>query len=509
MILRIANPHMRPSRLLPFVLAAACGVPRSSSAPTPSRAVPRVGVRALRHSIDSVVNSPEFANANWGVLAVTSTGDTLYSRNAGKLFMPASNQKLLTSSVALTQLGADFRYKTVVMARHGLDEGVLHGDLYVIGRGDPSFSDHMRRDAMLPLREVAESLSARGIRRITGRLEAAGNAFPDPTLGFGWSWDDLEAAYSAPTDELLFNEGFTNVIVRAGASVGDSAHIGTRPTKTWPTIRGSVTTVARPTLPLDSMSRARRPAVLVRKDTLTGEVWISGTIAIGDSAVEAVTHRDPDAAFLAALKEALNDGGIAVDGTELQELPPPITDTLAVIVSPPLSEILPAFLKPSQNQMGEMLFKTLGLERDTIGTAVAARRVIAAQLKAWGARDDGYVIHDGSGLSRYDYVSPETIIRVLDAMRTGPNFSVFYASLPIAGVDGTIKTRMRGTPAENNVHAKTGSVAQARSLSGFVQSLGGDTVMFSILANNWTAPAREVERAADSIAARLASYRRH
>jgi D-alanyl-D-alanine carboxypeptidase/D-alanyl-D-alanine-endopeptidase (penicillin-binding protein 4) len=133
---------------------------------------------------------------------------------------------------------------------------------------------------------------------------------------------------------------------------------------------------------------------------------------------------------------------------------------------------------------------------------------VEAQLKAWGARDDGYIVRDGSGLSRYDYVSPETIIHVLDAMRHSPSFPVFYEALPIAGVDGTIRTRMRGTPAANNVHAKTGSVAQARSLSGYVRALNGDTLMFSILANNWSVPAGRVTSAADSIAARLASYRR-
>ena len=498
---------MRHSPLSLLIFAAACGFPTGHTAPTPSGAVPRVGVKALRCAVDSVVNAPEFSNGHWGVLVITTSGDTLYSRNAGKLFIPASNQKLLTSSVALTQLGPDYRYRTSFIPRGPVVDGVLDGDLLVIGRGDPSVSDHMRHDAMLPLREVAESLSARGIKRVRGQLVPDGNAFPDPVLGFGWSWDDLEEGYSAATDELSFNDGVTNVIVRAGRSVGDSASIETRPTRTWPTLRGSVTTVAPVPPSTDSAPRDLRPLIVVRKDTLTGDVIVTGTIALGDSSVETVTHRDPDAAYIAALGEALRERGIVVSG-ELVADRPPLGDPITVMLSPPLREILPALLKESQNQIAEMLFKTVGLERGAAGTASAARRVVEAQLKAWGARDDGYIVRDGSGLSRFDYVSPETIVHVLDAMRRGPYFPTFYQALPIAGVDGTVRMRMRGTLAENNVHAKTGFVAQVRSLSGYVRSLDGDTLMFSILANNWSVPPRNVLRAIDSIVVRLASYRR-
>lgn len=497
---------MRLSRLFPLVLAAGCGVLAPASGLAPSGAFPRVGARALRRAIDSVTTSPEFSNGHWGVLAVTASGDTLYSRNAGKLFLPASNQKLLTGAVALAQLGPDYRYRTVFVAHGLIVDGVLEGDLAVIGRGDPSVSDHMLHDAMQPLRAVADSLAGRGIRRIRGTVRPEGNAFPEPVLGFGWSWDDLDADYSAATDELLFNEGFSEVVVRGGRAPGDSPQIETRPTHTWPKLRTSVTTVARVPNTTDSMSRVPRPGVHVRKDTLTGDVFVDGTIAAGDSVIETVTHRDPDAAYIAALREAMTDRGIAIgDGAVPGQTR---ADTVGVITSPPLSAILPIFLKPSQNQIGEILFKTLGLERGQSDTADAARHVVEAQLKAWGARDDGYVVRDGSGLSRYDYVSPETIVHVLDAMRHSQDFLLFYQSLPVAGVDGTIQNRMRGTPAENNVHAKTGSVAQARSLSGYVRALDGDTVMFSILANNWSVSADRVTAAADSIAARLASYRR-
>src|SRR5690349_19562441 len=177
---------------------------------------------SLRAFIDSMADAPEFSNAHWGILIVDpERGDTLYSRNAGKLFMPASNMKILTSAVATARLGMDFRYRTTFAARGSVNGGTLSGDLVVIGRGDPSVSDHMLGDAMIPIRAIADSISQRGIQHITGRIVAGGNAFPDASLGYGWSYDDLEDSYSAPTDELLFNEGFSEIRVQGGARSGD------------------------------------------------------------------------------------------------------------------------------------------------------------------------------------------------------------------------------------------------------------------------------------------------
>ena len=195
----------------------------------------------LRRYIDSLADAPEFSNAHWGILIVDpSTGDTLYSRNAGKLFMPASNMKILTSSTALTQLGPDYRYRTSFLARGTIADGTLNGDLLVIGRGDPSVSDHMMHDAMIPLRAIADSIASRGIRRITGRVVPDGDAFPGEVLGYGWTYDDFEDSYSAPIDELLFNEGFSELHVRGGDAPGAPVRVEVRPARsvprgaTWP-----------------------------------------------------------------------------------------------------------------------------------------------------------------------------------------------------------------------------------------------------------------------------------
>ena len=474
---------------------------------------------ALRAAIDSMAESPEFHNAFWGILIVDpERGDTLYSRNAGKLFLPASNMKVVTSSVALAQLGPDFTYRTTLIARGPRrDSSTIGGDLAVIGRGDPTVSDHMWGDAMIPLRAMADSLAARGVTRIAGRVIAMGNAFPGPVLGYGWSWDDLESSYSAAVDELLFNEGFSEIRLHGGVRPGDSVHVEMRPARSFPALRTDLTTIAATCgagdsavtspCPIIPTRLARRRELTIRKDTLRGDVLVTGGVVTGDSVTLEVTHSDPDLAYVAALTEALRDRGIKVDSAPAvsDDTSAVSGDTLVSFVSKPLRDILPALLKPSQNQIAEMLLRTLGLERGGSGTADSGRKVVERQLATWEVPSSTYVIRDGSGLSRYDYLAPEALVHILDVMRRSPNFQLFYDALPIAGVDGTIKNRMRGTAAENNVHAKTGSVANARSLSGYVRTAGGRTLIFSMLANNWTVPASDVTRMQDSIAARLAA----
>ncbi|HZI99288.1 MAG TPA: D-alanyl-D-alanine carboxypeptidase, partial [Gemmatimonadaceae bacterium] len=178
---------------------------------------PRLNPReTLRHSIDSLASNPIFANSNMGILIVNpKTGDTLFSRNAGRLFMPASNEKILTGTVSLALLGPDYRFKTTFASLGAVRDGVLDGDLIVIGRGDPTVSNRAQQgNAMNWMSRIADSLSARGIRSIAGSLIRGGNAFPDTVYGYGWEYDDLLTESGAPVDELLYDEGMTKAHVQ-------------------------------------------------------------------------------------------------------------------------------------------------------------------------------------------------------------------------------------------------------------------------------------------------------
>ena len=429
---------------MPVALTACATVMRTVHPPS-SRA-------ELRHLIDSLTTQPEFRNAQWGVLIVNPrTGDTLYSKNAGKLFMPASNMKIITGAAALTLLGPEYTYKTTFLTNGEVRDSLLDGDLLVFGRGDPTVSDRMRTLATTVMDALADSVRAHGIRHIGGSIARVGNAFPDSIYGYGWQWDDLGEVYGAGVDELIFNEGMAPTTLRP-------------------------------------------PPDTVRDSLYSGPA------------------KNPAKAYLDALKDGFVRKRITVDagvrGDSILSTPFKM-DTLFVLTSPPLRDILPAMMKKSQNQIAEIMLRTIGLERAGIGTADTARKIVGQQLLAWGVQPDGFLIRDGSGLSDNDLLTPETIVRVLDRIQRDTAFAAFYNAMPIAGVDGTLDKRMKGTPAEGNVRAKTGTLAKARNLSGYVTSADGERLIFSVLANNTTTPGTMVTDVADQIGAALATYRGH
>lgn len=425
-------------------LLGAC-VPPAATSPGRLPASALAPRQSLKLSIDSLLSDPQLRSAFFGILIVNPrSGDTLYSRNAGKLFMPASNQKILTGAVALAQLGPEYRYRTVVARRGSMTDGVINGDLVVIGGGDPSISDRARGSAKAMLRDVADSLRSRGVKRVTGKLVRGGDLFPDGIYGYGWEADDFTTSSGAPVDELLYNEGLVDSTIVVG----------------------------------------------------------------GRDTVETVVTRNPSRSFLAAFDTALTTRGITVaGGVSDTVLSATAVDTLYSFQSPPLREILQHFEKPSQNQIGEMLLKTIGLERTRVGIADSGAAVVSRQLLDWGAERDGFKVYDGSGLSRHDLVSPETLVRVLVAIQRDTAYLAFYNSLPIAGIDGTLRSRMKGTPAEGNMRAKTGTLEFVRSLSGYITSADSEQLVFSLLSNHFTVPVAVVTRFQDAVGVLLANYR--
>ena len=351
----------------------------------------------VRASIDSLLDDPKFHNAFWGVLVVDPAhGDTIFARNADKLFLPASNMKILTGSVALARLGPDFRFRTVFATSGRIDQGVLDGDLVVVGRGDPTASDHMLRDAMIPMRAAADSTRAHGIHRVTGRIVSGGDAFPGSGVG-GWDWDDLTEDYGAGVDELFFNEGFAAITLRASKHLGGLATVSTAPLADYPTVHAHVTTVSRTAGPPPA-----QPAVAF--DPARSAVDIEGMLTPGDTTTLYVAYPDQTVAYLRAFADALRASGVALAPQPVgppedpaasllssaraagHATPPPAgrpLDTLFTLTSPPLRDVLAAMLKPSQNQLAEVLLRTLGLEITGVGSADSGRRVVESQLSAW------------------------------------------------------------------------------------------------------------------------------
>jgi D-alanyl-D-alanine carboxypeptidase/D-alanyl-D-alanine-endopeptidase (penicillin-binding protein 4) len=237
-------------------------------------------------------------------------------------------------------------------------------------------------------------------------------------------------------------------------------------------------------------------------------ITLRGSIAAGQTYRFTASHPDGRSTYLAAVAEALRLAGIRVRSSRTMRTSALArTVPLVTLRSAPLREVLGAMQKPSQNQIAEVLFRTLGRTEAGSGTPDSARAVVERQLDAWGVRRDAHAVRDGSGLSRHDYLTPRLLVQVLDTMRRSTTFEVFHAALPLAGSEGTLRNRMQQV-AQGRVRAKTGTIDKARALSGYVTTADGEMVLFSIIANTYTVPTREVDRVAELIVARLVTLRR-
>ncbi|HUR20765.1 MAG TPA: D-alanyl-D-alanine carboxypeptidase/D-alanyl-D-alanine-endopeptidase, partial [Vicinamibacterales bacterium] len=481
--------------------------PSSTSAPigaTADKQPSAPGPIERRQALDAIFNDPLFARAMFGVrVESVADGRVLYTRNSEKLVVPASNMKLLTMSVAAEKLGWDFTFETRLEAAGTIADGTLNGDLIVVGGGDPSI-DSQNFGASPLFDEWAEALRAAGIRRIQGRLIGDDNLFDETTLGPGWAWDYLGDGYAAGSSGLNYNENSAIIRIWPGPAEGAPARVELSPAGHGLTLVSKVTTSAAGTTA--SLSHFRNPGSDVLE--VTGTTPIGRAVVVRTAAVE-----NPTRFFVSAFKAALEGQGIAVRGGawDIDALAsPPVASarrTIATRHSLPLSALGAYFIKESQNFYGETILKTLGQRFGGAGSTVAGRRVVGETLTAWGIPADSYVMYDGSGLSRYNYVSADAIVSILkhvwnDERLRGP----FLAALPIGGQDGTLELRMRNTVLAGHVQAKTGTISNVRSLSGFLITDSGERLVFSMIANHFTATSAQVDAVVEKALIYLATH---
>lgn len=481
-------------RALAAMLVAGCAARHAPQQLSPA-------VFRLSAQLDSVFAGADFSRAAWGVVVQSlQDGHVLYRRNAERLFMPASNQKILTGAVALARLGPAFQWVTPVLATGARHGDTLSGDLVIAGRGDPTISQHAAGgdDPLAPIRSWADSLRARGIRVIDGAVVGDGSWFPDPPLGQGWMWDDLSDSYSAPVGALEFNEGFAVLTAAPGTQAGDSLRLRLEPSGAPLRIRSTATTA-----PADSGVNTLGAARALASDSVA--VW--GRLGAGHAPVRfEISVADPAAYFAAALTQVLREAGIVVTLRPRGRLP--AADTLFTWRSPRLDSALKLLEKPSQNQIAEALLRTVGGVVRGTASMDSGRAALRETLRGWGVGDDAYVYADASGLSRYNYVAPEAIAKVLWAMARDSAYAAFCDALPVAGVDGTLELRLRGTAAQGNARAKTGSISNVRTMSGYVTTQDGERLLFVLMANHFTAPGRTATLAQDLVVDLLAHFSR-
>jgi D-alanyl-D-alanine carboxypeptidase/D-alanyl-D-alanine-endopeptidase (penicillin-binding protein 4) len=499
---------MQPFRPYIVPLAMVISVSCAPAGAGPAEPLPATPAGALRTELREIFSDPAFQNAHWGVLVQSlESGEVLYRQNAEKLFMPASNNKLVTAATALTRLGSDYTFHTRIAANGSISEsGTLEGDLVVVGGGDPAISERFYDDDPTgPFRDWADSLKALGVTRIDGDIVGDDNLFDDVHLGPGWAWDYLDAYYAAEIGALHYNEGAVTFWITPGDSLGAPAKVVALPPTDYLKVEYDIATV----------SDSTGAAVRFERRPFSNDARIWGTIWAGeDTVTRYIAPHDPTMFFLTVLEEILEAGGIEVAGrpVDLDSLPPEARgDSLATLFvheSPPLAEIVTPFLKRSQNQIGEMLLRYIGVADSDTGSVEAGRRAVAATLSGWGITESSYIYVDGSGLSRYNYLSPDAIVRLLRVMYRQPEFEVFYDALPIAGVDGTLESRMKGTSADGNARAKTGYISNSRALSGYVTTRDGEMLAFSMIANNFDESVDAAEYLQDLAVERLANFTR-
>lgn len=523
------------------VLVPAAGLSAPQHRPTAHRKVRWSGSARLARQIDSLLAAPDMAQAHWGISMTTLDGRVLYEKNDAQLFAPASNAKLFTTSAALALLGPNATVETRVIAAAGPDaDGVIHGNVTLVGGGDTSMSGQeypyrvgskQHNPSLAALEALAHQVQMRDTRLVEGDIVGDDTAFPWEPYGAGWGWDDLEWDFGAPTSALSVNDNIVRLTVTPGAQAGDPV------TFAWdPAVAASYYTM---TNSAHTSAAGSAPSLGLDRPLGSLEFRMFGTLPAGGSPVKLrVSIQDPAKFAAIAFRRMLEARGIVVTGkavahhrpsidtsiyeqsvlrslilpvlavgsgwTNLTPPLPPGEVMLASRTSVPLLEDITLTNKESQNLHAEMFLRLLGQRYGEDGSLVEGARVVRAFMLRAGVQPQDFFFFDGSGLSPKDRVTPRALTTLLRYAAAQPWGEVFRSTLPIGGVDGTLSSRFTQGPLRAHVFAKTGTLEEVNALSGYVAVRGGRTLVFSILVNGHIPDAKGITRTMDAILAAAA-----
>jgi len=512
------RPFARFARPSVDAICACCVALLALSAPAQqpraSEQTPPATLAELQQRMAECIGQARFAAALWGVKVVSlDSGKTLFEHNPGKLFTPASNSKLYTVALALDRLGADYQIKTSLYARARPDrKGTLEGDLIVYGRGDPTLNARLGGGSIYgALDPLVNALTNAGVKRIAGDIVGDESYFRGPPFGSGWMWDDLTYYYGAEISALTINDNTLELVVKPGERAGVPCQLSLQPATTWLVLSNRTETVEK-----ESPRRIRLDHPLCEN-----LICVSGQMPLEDrGSTRDVTVHNPAGLFAWFLKQALERRGIEVAGRarsvnwldrEAEPMDYAKLVELGHIESLPLRDIAREVQKPSQNLYTDLLLAHVGETTrgpDTSGRATSEDlgiRALNQFLVEVGIPRGQTIFEEGSGLSRDNLTAPGATVALLQFLSRHKWAQVYLDALPIAGVDGTLRNRMKGTPAAGNVRAKTGTLRWASSLSGYVTTAAGERLVFSMMVNRYQG-GRSVRGDLDALAVLLAGF---
>ena len=445
----------------------------------------RFGVRA-----DALLAAMPESKGDWGLLIVDAhTGETLYEKNADHYFVPASNMKLFTTALALAKLGPDYRFRTTLETRGAVSpDGALSGDVVLVGRGDPNLSNRKFPFELKEefdgapekvLAELADALAARGVKEITGDVVGDDSYFPRERYPNGWEIDDMVWEYGAAISAIVVDDNTVALTLTPGEKMGDPVNATVAPLTPDFALQNGVTTSAAGLK--SDLTLTREPGASL--------VEVRGTLPAKSAPRKLVLAIEEPALHAASLLAGfLAERGVKVDG-KIRAVHVPDADIsprtiLAEHMSVPLADSVKLVNKISQNLHAEMLLRTAARQNGMWSTPEDLLKVPQDFYAAAGIAPDDVIQTDGSGLSRHDLITPRAAVTLLKYAQGQTWFAPYYASLPVAGIDGSLQDRLKGTVAAGRIHAKTGSVEHVRTLSGFAETPSGRKLIFSFLSNN-------------------------
>ncbi len=462
---------------------------------TPTKTVevnPVICPAQLGKAIETITNRPQFSQARWGIVVnKLNNSQSLYSRDSDKYFIPASNLKLLLTAAALQQLGANYRIRTSI---YGTDSGLLR----LVGRGDPSLTD-------VQLTALARQLKLTGVRQLT--YLAVERSRTDDIINPDWEWGDIQADYGAPIGSLIINQNAVTLQLLP-QQIGQPLRLvwsDPMAATQWQSVDNQSVTV-----------KPGEPTEVELNRDLSGILHLSGRLSI-NSPPESVSLAviNPAENFVQHLRRVLLIEGIKDNSNRVRlnivEVEKQLANApeIAAINSPPLSQLLVEANLNSNNLYAEALLRTLGSKVNSLDSNSQTGLIAAKQaLTNLGVDPKGYVMADGSGLSRHNLVSPDAIAQTLSAMSSSQYATVYKASLPVAGVSGTLVNRLKNTPAQGVVSAKTGTMSGVLALSGYINAPNYEPLVFSILVNQSNQSSATIRQAVDEVVLLLVSLRR-